>query len=191
MERLSYYYSLKNIPTPSKTSYHLKLVEQIESVMKRIRWKAHFFLNGDKLAKEREENRKNKFGFKSRNYPSQCPELKKFEEEVIKIVPAIEFKTTKNVFQTKLKEDIKNINQSADLLIFADKTSNIYKMKPEHYEKLLHDNITKDYKKAPQKLEKSINLESKSIAKSFDISDRVDCLAQTPAYVTLKDHKEN
>ena len=77
MERLSYDYSLKNIPTPSKTSYHLKLVEQIESVMKRIRWKAYFFLYGDKLTNERDENRKNKFGFKSRNYPSQCPELKK------------------------------------------------------------------------------------------------------------------
>ena len=64
-------------------------------------------------------------------------------------------------------------------------------MHPEHYEKLLHDNITEDYKKAPQKLGKSINLESKCIAKPFERSNRVNCLAQMPAYVSLKDHKEN
>ena len=171
------------------------MIEKIESVIKRMRWKAHFYLNKDKSEKasekEPEEKQKNNYGFKSRHYPSQCAELKKFEEEVISIIHKIEFRTQKNDFQTKLREDIKNIKSSTDLLIFADKTNNIYKMDTEHYEKLLKDNITKDYKKAPPKLEKSINLESKYIAKSLKLSDRVDCLARTPAYITLKDHKEN
>ena len=45
MDKTSYDYPLKNIPIPSKTSYNLKLIEKIESVIKRRRWKAYFFLN--------------------------------------------------------------------------------------------------------------------------------------------------
>ena len=40
-------YSFINIPTPTKMSYQLALIEKVESVIKRKRWKAHFFLNGD------------------------------------------------------------------------------------------------------------------------------------------------
>ena len=43
MERLSFDYSLKKTPLPGKRSYKLKLIEKIESVLKRMRWKAHFF----------------------------------------------------------------------------------------------------------------------------------------------------
>ena len=44
MEKLSFGYSLKNIPLLDKRSYQLKLIEKIESVLKRMHWKAHFFL---------------------------------------------------------------------------------------------------------------------------------------------------
>ena len=46
-------------------------------------------------------------------------------------------------------------------------------------------------KKAPEKLQNSINLEAKSIATKNRLSDRIEKLAEVPAYVTLKDHKEN
>ena len=49
----------------------------------------------------------------------------------------------------------------------------------------------KTYQKAPKKLEKAINLEVKSIAKSLKLADRIDHLATTEAFITLKDHKEN
>ena len=44
MEKLSYDYSLKDIPMPSESSYRIKLVENIESVLRRMRWKAWFLL---------------------------------------------------------------------------------------------------------------------------------------------------
>ena len=47
MEKINYNYSLKNIPTASITSYQLKLIEKVENLIKRMRWKAHFFLNGN------------------------------------------------------------------------------------------------------------------------------------------------
>ena len=40
-----YGYSLKNIPTPNKTLYLVKLTEKMEILVKRMRWKAHLFLN--------------------------------------------------------------------------------------------------------------------------------------------------
>ena len=55
----------------------------------------------------------------------------------------------------------------------------------------MKENVTKTYKKASEKLQKSINLEAKSIATKLKLSDRIEKLAEAPAYVTLKDHKEN
>ena len=43
MEKINFNYSLKNIPTPSRSSYQLKLIDKIESAFKRMRWKAFFF----------------------------------------------------------------------------------------------------------------------------------------------------
>ena len=37
-------YSLKNIPIPSKSSYLKSVMDKVENFIKRIRWKAHFFL---------------------------------------------------------------------------------------------------------------------------------------------------
>ena len=68
MEKLNYNYSFKNIPTPTKTSYQFSLIEKMKSVIKRMRWKVHFFLNGD----NKENNTKTFFGFKSRYHPPPC-----------------------------------------------------------------------------------------------------------------------
>ena len=62
-EKINFNYSLKNIPIPSKTSCDLKLIEKIESVIKRMRWKAFFHLN--KNGKNEVETEK--FGFKNKN----------------------------------------------------------------------------------------------------------------------------
>ena len=34
-------------------------------------------------------------------------------------------------------------------------------------------------------------MEAKNIAKKIQLSDRIECLAKTPAFITLKDHKDN
>ena len=59
------------------------------------------------------------------------------------------------------------------------------------YNNLMKENVTKTYKKVPEKLQKSISLEATSIATKVKLSDRIEKLAEAPAYVTLKDHKEN
>ena len=90
-------------------------------------------------------------------------------------------------------EEVKRGNskkkQSPNVFVFADKTSNIYEMPEQQHKKLLHNNVTKTYKKAPPKLETSINLEAKSIAELINLCDRIECIARTPAFIPLKDHK--
>ena len=62
-------------------------------------------------------------------------------------------------------------------------------MSNDHHKQLLHDNVIKTYQKAPPKLEASINMEAKSISTKLKIRDRVKHIARTPAFVTMKDHK--
>ena len=45
---------MKNIPIPLHTSYKLQLIDKIETVIKRMCWKAHFFLDEKKKKKKKE-----------------------------------------------------------------------------------------------------------------------------------------
>ena len=78
MEKINFNYSLKNIPVPSKSSYQLKLIDKIESVIKRMQWKAHFFVSGNVIHCDKES-----FGFKSKNCPTQIKEPEAFEKRKI------------------------------------------------------------------------------------------------------------
>ena len=69
-------------------------------------------------------------------------------KKLFDIASSLKFRNTTYDFQKHLKQDISIINSSCDVLIFADKTNNIYKATPEQYKKLLKDNITKTYKKS-------------------------------------------
>ena len=64
------------------------------------------------------------------------------------MIKNIEFKFVNNNFQRQLTEDIKAINSSDKVFVFADKSPNIYKMDKDQYTKVLHENITKTYRKA-------------------------------------------
>ena len=122
MEKLSFDYSLKNIPLPDKRSYQLKLIEKIESFLKIMRWKGHFFLS---KSNQQPETLKT-YGFKSRNYPPQIALLEEFEKDLCGIVTSIKYRNVNNNFQEKLKSDISKIKWSSSIFIFAGKTNNIY-----------------------------------------------------------------
>ena len=186
MEKINLNYSLKNIPTPNKNTYELLLIDKIEAVLKRMRWKLFWFKNEQNTNETR-----NNFGFKSRNTPPFQRELEAFENDLFNMATKLKYRKSKDPFQAKMHKDIKNIKNSGKIYVFADKTSNIYTMPIETHNKLLKDNVTKTYRKAPSKLEQSINLEGKNIAKSYEIDDRVECIANNPAFISLKDHKEN
>ena len=103
----------------------------------------------------------------------------------------IKFNNKRDQFQAELKNDIVKIKHCLDILVFADKTSNYYKINTKDYQKLLKENIAGTYKKVLINLEKTINPEAKSTTKKLELSDRIAYLARSPAYIILKDRKEN
>ena len=78
MKKIYFNYSLKNIPVPSSASCKLQLIHKIESVIKRMRWKAHFFLNNNE--KNTEVAKRENFGFKSKHL-YQLRELDNFGKD--------------------------------------------------------------------------------------------------------------
>ena len=51
MEKLQLHYSQKNITISPKRSYELQLIPKIDQVIKQMRWKAFFYMNGSEDAK--------------------------------------------------------------------------------------------------------------------------------------------
>ena len=99
----------------------------------------------------------------SNQHPPPCTEVEHFENDLINIINNAKFTNNKNSFQKKLCADIIEIKNSRNIYVFADKTINVYKMSTSKHNELLKENVTKTYKKAPEKLQKSIHLEAKTI----------------------------
>ena len=186
MERTSFGYSTKNIPTASKTSYLKTFIRKTELFLKRVRWRVHFHLNPQPKEAEHENYR-----FKSNKFPPTVNELKDFEMEMANVIQKIEFGNRSNDFQTKLTNNIKSIKKKGKMMVKADKTTNYYAMSPQHYADLTHKNITKTYKKSTQSEINDINSEARLIADGINLSNRVEKLAEKDVFITLKDHKPN
>jgi len=186
MEKFSVNYSTKNIPLPSQNDYRQRLIEKTELFLRRMRWKAYFFLNPSTIS-----NTKDTYGFKSAKNPPPVEELKEFENSMLKMIQSTNFKHFNSPFLNKLKDDAIKIKNETKLLIAADKTTNFYKLEPSAYNDLLEQNITKSYKKAQPDTVQAIHAENKNITTKLGIDDRVDKTASKEAFITLKDHKPN
>ena len=136
-------HSLKNIPIPPNGVYKKRLVEMVEEVIRRMRWKAFFFLRGENGETQVSEE---KYGLKSRKCPPQVNALKAFEEDMLKLIDDLEFKKSNDDFQKTLKADMRRIKKSDAVFVQSDKTRNLYEIDRKQYEKLLHENVTKHYK---------------------------------------------
>ena len=193
MEPINFGYSMKNIPTPSNDRYKYKLIEKVEQVIKRMRWKAIYFKDGKNVnnSNNDDEIMDTTFKFKSRNCPSQVEERKEFEFDLLKMIENIEFRQTNNEFQNILMQDLKKIKETPEAYISADKTNNFYKMSKDEYNKVLVENVTKTYKKSSKEFPKSINREAKKLAKDNGLEDKLDIMAKQQCFLTIKDHKED
>ena len=52
----------------------------------------------------------------------------------------------------------------------------------ETYEKLLHENITKTYKKTDKKRVRAINVDAKKIAKDLEPEDRIEKMQESECH---------
>ena len=73
-------YSIKNIPIPSERTYLLQLMEKVEMVITRMRWKEiHFNNNGSINNNDKKDTKW--YGIKSSYIPRQVKELIPFEND--------------------------------------------------------------------------------------------------------------
>ena len=185
MERFNLNYSNKNIPIPNKEEYKLLLTAKTNSLIKRMRWKALEFLG------QLPSTSKETYGFRSKNSPPVVAELSKFEEDLFNIVRNIEFRNIDNELQRKMRIDIKTIKQSGKVIVPADKSTNLYKIDKEDYERYLTNNITKEYRKTSTSKADEINKAAYNIAQNLNLVERMERLQQSEAYITVKDHKDD
>ena len=74
---------------------------------------------------------------------------------------------------------------------FADKTTNIYRLTKEEYEKILNDSITATYKKANNNIKKKINADGKQELRNIKVLKRMQKNRENNSFISPKDHKEN
>ena len=107
------------------------------------------------------------------------------------MIKNIQFRHISSTFQEQLKKDIKEIRQSNQLFVSGDKSKNIYKINKKDYEMLMHENITKTYKKINESRIKGINKSAKRILNRLDLENRIEKLQENESYITIKDHKDD
>ena len=98
-------------------------------------WIAIFFRNNNKKAPE-DYKAGFSYGLKS-GKRKQVKDLIQFEDDLVRIVKELKFRKVKNNFQTKLREDMKQVQTSKKTLTPADKTSNMYRLHKNDYQNLL------------------------------------------------------
>ena len=67
------------------------------------------------------------------------------------VIKNTEFRKITDVFQSKFQEDIEIIKQSKNVFLSADKSTNIYTMEKDDYNRYFRENITKTYKKTDRR----------------------------------------
>ena len=60
-------------------------MEKVESVISRMRWKVHFFLN------QSNNREKYHYGLNSKKSPPLIPQMKNFEEDVVRMIETLNF----------------------------------------------------------------------------------------------------
>ena len=188
-QKINFEYSLKDIPTSSKKEYLIKLYDAISKFINRIRWK---IFHSNKTDDSDTLNLNDENIFKSSKSAPPCDELKAFEKELFDIAKNIKFNKNISPFQKKMKNDLKSILVKNKIIIFADKTRNLYSISPKLYKKLLLNNITSGYKITDAILDNTINSESEKIINERGYkSKKIPKFSKLDAFITVKDHKEN
>ena len=175
--------SVKNIPIPSFKVYLMMLINSIETLCREMEWAANIYLN------PRSKTTKNTFNFRSIKNPPKVKELVKFKNDMLKIVKNVQFKNRNNKFQRKLHDDVIKIRNNNNVIVHADKTSNLYEVEPSTHKKLVQKEVNQEYKKETFKNIQKINTAHKAIVNDLYLQDRVFRTTERECFISFKDHK--
>ena len=188
MEPIQLGYSFRNIRVGGKHPYLCKLYEQASRFINRIRWKTFWYKKGrDKCDPTNELDKV----FPTKRSAPGDEDLTGFESDFYDLLENIEFRRYRNSLMNQMAKDIKEIKASKKLILFADKSSNLYKIDKTKYDQLLHDNVTKDYKKTADNTINEINNEAADIIAKNNIKGKIPKFDLRESFVTVKDHKQN
>ena len=81
-----------------------------------MRWKAYFFLN-----KNTKTTSNDNFGLPSKAFAPPIPQMKAFEDDLLKLTSNITFRKVNDPLLNQIKDDTKNIWTSNNVRVFADK----------------------------------------------------------------------
>ena len=179
--------SHKNIHIPKNESYLKSLIAKTESFIKRVQWKVFHFENPSPENKPESD----KFGFKTAKSPPNNPALNEFENDMYDLISSIEFRGVNSGFQNQMKRDIGEIRKSGKVILPADKSTNLYKVSTQDYNKLLCDSITNEYKKAPDGTKDGIDKDTYCIASSLNLANRMQAQTSDSCFIQVEDHKDN
>ena len=112
--RKYYYHSLKIIPLPFEKLYKTILIEKVELVIKKIKWKAHLYENSVLNTL----NHLNYF-FESRKCPPQHKDLMQFENDLPQLIKNVKFKKVGYKFLDQLHKGISSIKKSKIVFHFC------------------------------------------------------------------------
>ena len=118
---------------------------------------------------------KSSFGSMSNLTHLQNEYLTPFENNLYDMVCNIEFKTGQNGFQKILISDLKKIQSSKNLLVFADKTKNLYEISPDQYNYLLKNKIIKTCRKTELITKTRNDKETRKLSKPLKLENKMDC----------------
>ena len=186
-------YSLKNIPISNRRSYMIKLFDMANNFINRLRWKAYFYekkMNQEKAEEEADYDPEYDI-FPSKRYGPWSDNLAAFENDLFDLIKNTKFKRSTRGFQKTLADDVRRIKDSPKVIVFSDKTNNLYEMEPEDYRKLLFENITREYKKCDRSTLEKIDLEAGQIISGNAKRKRIPKYQKSEAFLSIKDHKEN
>ena len=133
-----------------------------------MRWKALFFdrdqaNSNTNVNSNAQQQHINIFNLKTRKCRPQIQDMKEFEKDIQTMIESVKFRPQN--FQKKLKEDLKLINSSKNIFFSADKTQSFYGITKEDYEKIIHENVTKKYKKANMSFKKRLTENQEKLQK--------------------------
>ena len=87
-------------------------------------------------------------------------------------------------FQKTLMSGLKKIQSSKYVLVFTDKTANLYEMSPDQCNSLLKNNINKTCRKTELITKTKIEKETRKLSKSLKLDNKMECYK-------IKYHKGN
>ena len=191
-------FSMKNIPVPGRKEHKTKTIKQTGKLIKNVRWAGLFAKHGNQLDSLDHPDlpiileRKETFGFKSGNTPPIIPEFLEFEKELWSIVKNIKYFNRTNEFQKMLKKDLDELSKlDKKIVVFADKSNNLYCLDKADYLKVAKDNITRDYKITDSANVNIVNKKAAQVAKDVGQEKNMEIYSPTEAFFTIKDHKKD